>query len=42
VASIVAVFLGGLGQTLVVAISLMFGYLIPGYMLRNIKDEDHV
>jgi hypothetical protein len=41
-ASVISVFFGGMGQTLVVAVSLILGYLIPGYMLRNIKDEEDV
>jgi hypothetical protein len=42
IASVIAIHLSGLNQILITGISLVLGYLIPGYMLRTIKNGDHV
>ncbi len=42
VAAIVSIYLRGTEQLLVLAIAMVFGYLIPGYILRSSKNGDDV
>lgn len=41
-AAVVSSYLKGTDQLLVFAISMGLGYLIPGYLIRTIKNGDHV
>lgn len=42
VAAIVSIYLSGTEQLLVFAVSMVLGYLIPGYILRSSKNGDDV
>jgi len=42
VSSVVAIYVSGLNQTLVVAVAMVLGYLLPGYILRYSKNGDNV
>jgi hypothetical protein len=41
-ASIPCIYVDGLEQLLIFAGAMILGYLVPGYMLRNLKQDDHV
>jgi hypothetical protein len=41
-ASVPCVYLDGLDQLLVFAGAMVLGYLVPGYMLKKVRQEDHV
>lgn len=41
-AAVVSSFLKGTDQLLVFAVAMGLGYLIPGYLIRTIKNGDHV
>lgn len=42
IAAVIAIYIGGLEQLLVFAGAMILGYLIPGYMLRTIKNGNDV
>jgi hypothetical protein len=42
VLSIVSIFIPGLSQLLLMAIALVLGFLIPGYLLKTSKEYNHV
>jgi hypothetical protein len=41
-AAVISSFLNGTDQLLVFAVAMVLGYLIPGYIIRSIKNGDHV
>ena len=41
-AAVVAIYVEGTAQLLVLAGALVLGYLVPGYLLRKIKNGDNV
>jgi hypothetical protein len=41
-ASLPCIFIGGLEQLLVFAGVMILGYLVPGYMLKNVKQDNYV
>jgi membrane-associated HD superfamily phosphohydrolase len=41
-ASVPCIYLDGQEQLLVFAGAMVLGYMVPGYMLRKVKQEDHV
>jgi len=42
VAAVISSFLSGTEQLLVFAVAMVLGYLIPGYIIRSLKNGDHV
>lgn len=42
IASVIAIYIGGLEQLLIFAGAMVLGYLVPGYMLRTIKNGNDV
>jgi hypothetical protein len=41
-AAVFSSFLSGTDQLLVFAVAMVLGYLIPGYIIRSVKNGDHV
>ncbi len=40
--SVIALFLGGLPQLLLFAGTVVLGYLVPGYLIRTVNENNHV